>query len=73
MTGDRLARMRQALLRMVVGVVLIDLVVVGLLFLTDLRNDPVKSPILLGVWMIATLLVVLPPLRTIRRIRREPE
>ncbi len=70
MTDDRLAQMRQALLRMVAGVVVIDLVAVAVLFLTDIRNDPTKSPILLGVWMVATLIVVLPSLRTIRRLRR---
>ncbi len=70
MNTGRVARIRSALLRMVIGVGLIDALALALLFLTEVEDNPTWRWPMLGGWLLATLAVVLPALREIRIARR---
>jgi hypothetical protein len=70
MSTERVARIRAALLRMVIGVVIIDAFAIGVLLLTDVEDNPALRWPMLGGWLLATLAVVLPALRDIRIARR---
>jgi uncharacterized protein (DUF983 family) len=70
MSAERVARVRAALLRMVIGVVIIDAIAIAILLLTDVEHNPTMRWPMLGGWLLATLAVVLPALRDIRIARR---
>ncbi|MDX2262144.1 MAG: hypothetical protein SFU84_10665 [Gemmatimonadales bacterium] len=68
--AERIARIRAAVLRMVLGVVVVDAVALTVLFFTDVEQSPTLRWPMLGGWMLATLAVVLPGLREVRLARR---
>lgn len=67
---DRLARMRAAALRLVIGVVAVDVVGALLFKFTPIAQSERSRTIGVAVWILITFAVVLPPLKTIRALRR---
>ncbi|MEP6590244.1 MAG: hypothetical protein ABJC19_03585 [Gemmatimonadota bacterium] len=67
---DRAARMRAALLRLVIGVVVVDALGFATFYFTALSRTPNGRMSLGLVWLLATLAVVLPGLRGVRAARR---
>ncbi len=70
MSGDRVDRMRAAVLRMVFGVVAVDTVALTIWFMAGVGSRPEWRTPMVVVWLLATLAVVLPGLRAIRMARR---
>ena len=69
---DRMRRMRSAFIRLAAGVALIDLLGMAVWFFGGVRDaDERTQRIVTGVWLVLTLIVVLPNLRAIRRARNE--
>ncbi len=69
-TEDRVAQIRAAVLRMVIGVVAVDAVALIVLFMGKIDQRPIWRWPMLGIWLLATLAVVLPGLRAVRIARR---
>lgn len=67
---DRVAQIRAAVLRMVIGVVVVDALALVVLFVGKIDQRPGWRWPMLGVWLLATLAVVLPGLRAVRLARR---
>ena len=67
---DRVAQIRAAVLRMVIGVIAVDAVALIVLFVGRIDQRPSWRWPMLGVWLLATLAVVLPGLRAVRIARR---
>lgn len=62
---------RRQLIRLVVGVVVLDAIAIGLFYAFDIPGRPVRTQqIFTVVWTLATLAVVLPLLSRIRALRR---
>ncbi|MES2124473.1 MAG: hypothetical protein V4503_07260 [Gemmatimonadota bacterium] len=70
LTTDRAARMRAALVRMVVGVLLVDALGLVVFLFTPLAHSSNGRYTVGVVWLLATLAVVLPGLQAIRVARR---
>lgn len=70
MSEDRVALIRAAVLRMVIGVVLVDAVALTVFFVGHVDQRPSWRWPMLGLWLLATLAVVLPGLRAVRLARR---
>jgi|CXWL01.1.fsa_nt_gi hypothetical protein len=70
MSEDRVALIRAAVLRMVIGVVAVDAVALIVLFVGKVDQRPTWRWPMLGLWLLATLAVVLPGLRAVRVARR---
>lgn len=71
MSGEeRLALMRAAALRLVIGVVVVDVVGALLFKFTPIADTERGRTIGVAVWILITFAVVLPPLKTIRGLRR---
>lgn len=71
MNEERQRRLRNALLRLIVGVVVVDAIGMGLLYFGKFPEQSNGRTLVIGFWLLATLLVVIPGLRAIRGIRRE--
>jgi hypothetical protein len=68
-----LSPVRRELLRLLVGVALVDAIGIGVLRLTNLQAAGADARLAYtAVWMLATLAAVLPPLMRLRRLRRRP-
>ncbi|MBK6496454.1 MAG: hypothetical protein IPG05_15360 [Gemmatimonadetes bacterium] len=67
---DRVAQIRAAVLRMVIGVVAVDAVALIVFFVGHIDQRPTWRWPMLGIWLLATLAVILPGLRAVRLVRR---
>ena len=67
---DRAARMRVALLRLVIGVAAVDALGFATFYFTAVARTPNGRMTIGLVWLLATLAVVLPGLRGVRAARR---
>lgn len=68
-----LSPVRRELLRLVVGIALVDAIGIGVLRLAKLQAAGADARLAYTViWMLATLAAVLPPLIRLRRLRRQP-
>lgn len=64
--------MKKSLFRLVLGVVIVDLVGIGVWYMAGGRQgDPARMRWVSGLWLVAVIAVVLPNLREIRRQRRQ--
>ncbi len=70
MNDDRVARMRAAMWRMLIGVVVVDAMGLAVFLLTPLTRTPNGRTAAGLFWIVATLAVILPGLRDIRTARR---
>ena len=68
--GDRLARMRAAAFKMVLGVLAVDAVGIAVYFLTPLTRSNNGRMTLGLLWVLATLAVLVPGMRAVRAARR---
>ncbi|MES2304932.1 MAG: hypothetical protein V4558_05470 [Gemmatimonadota bacterium] len=70
MSGDRLSLMKAAMVRMVLGVLLVDAFGLAVYFLTPLAHTS-NGRLTLGLfWVLATLAVLVPSMRALREARR---
>lgn len=68
--SDHVAEIRRQLVRLVVGVVVLDAIAIALLRLTPLGGlQGVQRGAFMAVWLMLTLAIVLPALQSIRRSR----
>ncbi|MEO5799512.1 MAG: hypothetical protein ABIZ70_05760 [Gemmatimonadales bacterium] len=70
MSDDRLSRMKTAMMRMVVGVLLVDAVGIALYYLTPLTHSGNGRITLALFWVLAILAVLVPSMRALREARR---
>jgi hypothetical protein len=68
--SDRLARMRAAAFKMVLGVLAVDAVGIAIYFLTPVARSSNGRMSLGLLWVLATLAVLVPGMRAVRAARR---
>jgi len=69
MNDDRMKRMRGATIRLVGGIILVDVVAFAVVGLTTFEEG--NGRVIIGVlWLLATMAVILPGLSAVRRARK---
>ena len=66
-----MARTKRATLRLVAGIVAVDVIALALVMLTDIEEDGRRTAVGIA-WLVATLLVIVPGLTAVRKARRSP-
>ena len=69
MSDDRVARTKRATLRLVAGIVAVDVIALALVMLTDIEEGGRRTVVGIA-WLVATLLVIVPGLTAVRKARR---
>ena len=69
MSDDRMARTKRATLRLVAGIVAVDVIALALVMLTDIEEGGRRTAVGIA-WLVATLLVIVPGLTAVRKARR---